>query len=92
MVRSELILRLAALNPHLYEKDCEAAIDAIIDRISEALAVGDRVELRGFASFAIKKQSARQGRNPKTGATVSVPAKAALAFKQGKGMCERLNP
>ncbi|TXN73942.1 integration host factor subunit beta [Methylobacterium sp. WL8] len=92
MIRSELVLRLAAMNPHLYEKDCQAVVDAILACISDALAAGDRVEIRGFGSFTVKEQRARQGRNPRTGARVEVPAKAALAFKAGKEMRDRVNP
>lgn len=67
MIRSELVLRLAALNPQLYEKDCVALVNAILGRISDALAAGDRVEIRGFGSFAAKEQPARQGHNSKNG-------------------------
>ncbi|GJD43430.1 Integration host factor subunit beta [Methylobacterium cerastii] len=73
MIRSELVLRLAALNPHLYERDCEAVVDAILGRITDALVTGDRVEIRGFGSFSVKDRPARQGRNPKTGASITVP-------------------
>ncbi|WP_348642509.1 HU family DNA-binding protein [Methylobacterium sp. WL93] len=64
MIRSAPALRVAALNPHLYEKDCVALVDAILGRISDALAAGDRVGIRGFGSFTVKEQRARQGRNP----------------------------
>ncbi|MCJ2005979.1 HU family DNA-binding protein [Methylobacterium sp. J-092] len=92
MIRSDLVLRLAALNPHLYEKDCVALVDAILGRISDALLAGDRVEIRGFGSFTVKERPARQGHNPKTGARIGVPAKTALVFKAGKDMRDRLNP
>ncbi|TXN77390.1 integration host factor subunit beta [Methylobacterium sp. WL8] len=92
MIRSDLVLRLAAQNLHLYEKDCQAVVDAILGRISDALVAGDRVEIRGFGSFSVKERQARPGRNPKTGAKVSVPAKGALVFKPGKEMRERVNP
>ncbi|MCJ2103901.1 HU family DNA-binding protein [Methylobacterium sp. E-041] len=91
MIRSNLVLRLVALNPHLYEKDCEAVVDAILDRIAGALVAGDRVEIRGFGSFTVKEQLARQGRNPRNGVPVAVPAKTVLAFKAGKEMRDRLN-
>ncbi|MCJ2114981.1 integration host factor subunit beta [Methylobacterium sp. E-025] len=91
MIRSDLVLRLAALNPHLYGKDCEAVVDTILGRIADALVAGDRVEIRGFGSFTVKEQRARQGRNPRTGALVAVPAKTALVFKAGKEMRDRLN-
>ena len=92
MIRSDLVLRLAAQNPHLYERDCVEVVDAILDRIADALVAGDRVEIRGFGSFAVKERQARAGRNPKTGAPVSVSAKGALIFKAGKEMRDRVNP
>lgn len=92
MSRPDLVLRLAALNPHLYEGECQAVVDAIIDRIADALVAGDRVELRGFGSFSVKERQARAGRNPRTGAPVAVSAKGALIFKAGKEMRDRLNP
>ena len=92
MIRSDLVLRLAAQNPHLYERDCEKVVRAILDRISDALAAGDRVELRGFGSLAIVEQRARMGCNPRTGALVPVAAKSKLVFKAGKEMRGRLNP
>ncbi|TXM64019.1 HU family DNA-binding protein [Methylobacterium sp. WL120] len=91
MIRSDLVLRLAAQNPHLYERDCEKVVNAIIGRITSALAAGDRVEIRGFGSFTVKEQPSRQARDPRTGARVEVPTKTALAFKAGKEMRDRLN-
>jgi integration host factor subunit beta len=76
MIRSDLVLRLAAQNPHLYERDCEKVVNAILGRITDALVAGDRVEIRGFGSFSVKERPARAGRNPRTGAPVSVSAKA----------------
>ncbi|TXM87310.1 HU family DNA-binding protein [Methylobacterium sp. WL116] len=92
MIRSELVQRLAAANPQLYAKDCEAVVDAIIGRIADAIVAGDRVELRGFGSLTIVEQQARMGRNPRSGALVSVQAKSKLVFKTGKEMRDRLNP
>ena len=86
MIRSDLVLRLAARNPQLYEKDCQAVVDAILGRIADALVAGDRVEIRGFGSFSVKERQARPGRNPKTGAKVAVPAsqgRACLQARQG---------
>ncbi|TXM64006.1 integration host factor subunit beta [Methylobacterium sp. WL12] len=91
MIRSDLVLRLAAQNPHLYERDCQAVVDAILGRISDAIAAGDRVELRGFGSFTIVESRARMGRNPRNGAPVSVEAKSKLHFKPGKEMRDRVN-
>lgn len=67
MTKSELIQRLAERNPHLYQRDIEKIVGTIFDEITEALARGDRVELRGFGAFSIKKRDARTGRNPRTG-------------------------
>ena len=92
MIRSDLVKRLGTLNPHLYERECHAVVDAILDRITEALLAGDRVEIRGFGSFSVKEQRARQGRDPRTGAAAAVPARTALAFKAGKEMRDRVNP
>jgi len=91
MTKSELILRLSEQNPHLYQRDIEKIVTTIFDEISEALARGDRVELRGFGAFSVKKRDARVGRNPRTGESVSVDAKRVPYFKPGKEMRERLN-
>jgi integration host factor subunit beta len=92
MIRSELVLRIAALNPHLYEKDCEAVVDTILGRIEAALVAGDRVEIRGFGAFSTKHLRARQGRNPRTGESVAVGEKKVIQFKPGKEMRQRVNP
>jgi integration host factor subunit beta len=91
MTKSELILKLAERNPHLYHRDVERIVTAIFDEITHALARGDRVELRGFGAFSVKNRPARTGRNPRTGAHVSVGKKAVPFFKTGKEMRERLN-
>lgn len=91
MIKSELILRIAEQNPHLYEQDVEAIVNTILGRISDVLAVGDRVELRGFGAFTVKSRAARAGRNPKTGEAVTVADKLVLSFKPGKPMQARLN-
>ena len=91
MTKSELILRLAERNPHLYHRDVERIVTTIFDEITEALARGDRVELRGFGAFSIKQRDARIGRNPRTGESVTVNEKAVPFFKTGKQLRERLN-
>lgn len=91
MTKSELIARLAELNPHLYQRDVERIVTTIFDEIAAALARGDRVELRGFGAFSVKRRDARQGRNPRTGAAVDVAEKAIPFFKTGKQLRERLN-
>ena len=91
MIKSELITKLSAQSPHLYRRDAEAIVDAILDTITAGLARGDRVELRGFGMFTVKKRSARSSRNPRTGKAVVVPEKALLAFRPSKDMYPRLN-
>ncbi|MHA1597903.1 MAG: integration host factor subunit beta [Alphaproteobacteria bacterium] len=91
MTKSELIQRLAEANPHLYQRDVERIVTTIFDEITEALANGDRVELRGFGAFSVKERSARVGRNPRTGAAVNVAAKYIPYFKTGKQLREKLN-
>jgi integration host factor subunit beta len=92
MIKSELVQRLAEQNPHLYSRDIEKIVNAILGTIGDALAQGDRVELRGFGTFAVKNRGARTGRNPKTGDLVAVSEKAVPVFKTGKEMRRRLNP
>ena len=91
MTKSQLIQRIAELNPHLYQRDVERIVSTIFDEISAALAEGDRVELRGFGAFSVKDRSARTGRNPRTGAAVEVPRKHVPFFKSGKELRERVN-
>lgn len=91
MTKSELIQRLAERNPHLYLRDVEKIVETIFDEITDALAAGDRVELRGFGAFSVKHRDARVGRNPRTGEAVQVEAKRLPFFKTGKGLRERLN-
>lgn len=91
MTKSELIARLAEQNPHLYQRDVERIVTTIFDEIAAALARGDRVELRGFGAFSVKRRDARQGRNPRTGEAVDVTEKAVPFFKTGKQLRERLN-
>ena len=91
MIKSELVLKIAEQNPHLYQRDVENIVNAILDTIAEALARNDRVELRGFGAFAVKRRDARTGRNPRTGEAVSVLEKAIPVFKAGKEMRHRLN-
>ncbi|MGB1561307.1 MAG: integration host factor subunit beta [Sinimarinibacterium flocculans] len=91
MTKSELIERLAARQTHLMHKDVELAVKLVLDQISMALARDDRVEIRGFGSFALHHRPARVGRNPKTGEAVSIPPKRVPHFKPGKEMRERVN-
>ena len=91
MIRSELIQKIADENPHLYQRDVEKIVNVIFDEIIEAMARGDRVELRGFGAFSVKKRDARTGRNPRTGAAVEVEEKHVPFFKTGKLLRDRLN-
>ena len=91
MIKSELIQKIAEDNPHLYQRDVERIVSTVFEEITSALARGDRVELRGFGAFSVKKRDGRMGRNPRTGETVPVPAKAVPFFKTGKELRERMN-
>jgi integration host factor subunit beta len=91
MIRSELLQLLADENPHLFHRDVERILDTVFQEIIEAMARGDRVELRGFGAFSVKKRDARNGRNPKTGEAVDVDQKYVPFFKTGKLLRDRLN-
>jgi integration host factor subunit beta len=91
MIKSELVQRISEQNPHLYQRDVENIVNAILGEIIAAMARGDRVELRGFGAFSVKQRPARTGRNPRTGAHVAVDQKCVPFFKTGKEMRERLN-
>ena len=91
MIKSELITIIAENNPHLYQRDVERIVTTIFDEISDALARGDRVELRGFGAFSTKERAARVGRNPRTGEAVQEEKKYVPYFKCGKDLRDRLN-
>ncbi len=91
MTKSELIAELAAANPHLLGRDVELIVGTIFDEITAALSRGERVELRGFGAFTVKRRDARTGRNPRTGEAVPVDEKAVPFFKAGKELRERVN-
>ncbi len=92
MIRSELIQKIADENPHLYQRDVERIVNTIFEEITNAMARGgDRVELRGFGAFSVKKRDARTGRNPRTGESVEVEEKHVPFFKTGKLLRDRLN-
>ncbi|WP_300529626.1 integration host factor subunit beta [Maricaulis sp.] len=91
MIKSELIDRLAEANPHLYHRDVERVVNTILDGITDALARGERVELRGFGAFSVRRRPARTGRNPRTGESVSVKEKHVPFFKTGKELRERVD-
>ena len=91
MIRSELIQKIADENPHLYQRDVERIVNTIFDQITDAMAQGNRVELRGFGAFSVKKRDPRLGRNPRTGEAVEVDEKHVPFFKTGKLLRDRLN-
>lgn len=91
MIKSELIARLVDANPHLYQRDVERIVGTVFEEISGALARNERVELRGFGAFSVKRRPARAGRNPRTGEKVHVSEKFVPYFKTGKALRERLN-
>ena len=91
MTKSDLIARLAERFPQLVAKDADFAVKMILEAMSEALAKGDRIEIRGFGSFALNYRPPRVGRNPKSGDKVSVPEKWVPHFKAGKELRERVD-
>ncbi|MTH78769.1 integration host factor subunit beta [Paracoccus aestuariivivens] len=91
MIRSELIQKISEENPHLFQRDVERIVNTVFEEIIDAMSRGDRVELRGFGAFSVKERDARQGRNPRTGESVSVDQKHVPFFKTGKLLRERLN-
>ena len=91
MTKSDLIAQLAERFPQLVAKDADFAVKMILDALSEALAKGDRIEIRGFGSFSLNYRPPRVGRNPKSGDKVSVPEKWVPRFKAGKELRERVD-
>lgn len=91
MTKSELIERITAKQAQLSAKDCEFAVKAIIEYMSEALSGGGRIEIRGFGSFSLHYRVPRIGRNPKTGTPVILSGKHVPHFKPGKELRDRVN-
>ena len=91
MTRSDLIERMASAQHLLDERDMELAVKAMLQQMSDALASGERIEIRGFGSFSLNYRSPRIGRNPKTGEPVAVHARHGLRFKPGKELRDRVN-
>ena len=91
MNKSDLIIKIMNLNSQINQTEIEKTVDTFFDTITISLTNSNKVELRGFGSFGIKKREARLARNPKTGSTVAVSAKKISFFKMGKGMKEQLN-
>jgi integration host factor subunit beta len=91
MTRSELIQKIADENPHLTQREVERIVNTVFEEVVTALSSGNRVELRGFGAFSVKKRDGRTGRNPRTGETVEVEEKHVPFFKTGKLLRDRLN-
>ena len=91
MTKSELIEALAAKQPQLEYRDVELAVKELLEQMASALAVGERIEVRGFGSFSLHYRPPRVGRNPKSGEAVRVPDKYVPHFKPGKELRDRVN-
>ena len=91
MNKSNLITKIVKLNPDVYQKDIIKIIDIFFGTLTKAIVKDDRIELRGFGTFDVKKREARIARNPKNGSIVAVPSKKIPFFRMGKGMKERIN-
>jgi len=91
VIKSELVQRIADRNPHLYLRDVENIVNAILDEVTDALSRATAWNLRGFGAFSVKKRDAASGRNPRTGDHVEVAEKFVPFFKTGKELRERLN-
>ena len=91
MTKSELIERIAAHQPHLSPKDVEFAVKTMLEQMSQTLARGDRIEIRGFGSFSLHYRAPRIGRNPRTGESVGLTGKFVPHFKPGKELRDRVN-
>ena len=91
MIKSELVLKIAEKNPHLYHRDVERIVNRVFDEIINTMKDGNRVELRGFGAFSVKERRARTGRNPRTGESVEVTEKRVPFFKTGKELRQKLN-
>ena len=91
MNKSDLIIKIANINTSIYQKDATKIVKVFFDTITKALSRNERVELRGFGVFDVKKREARIARNPRNGEAVAVPAKNVPFFRMGKGMKDRIN-
>jgi integration host factor subunit beta len=91
MTKREIIAELLARHPNLAHHESEVMVNALFDAMTEMLQRGERIELRGFGTFGVKDRSAREGRNPKTGASVSVVAKRVPFFRAGKELLREVN-
>jgi len=92
MIKSELVDAVAGRNPHLHRRDVEKIVNTVLADMTDMLAEGGRVELRGFGAFTVRHRPSKTGRNPRTGAAVHVEEKWVPYFRPGKELHERLNP
>jgi DNA-binding protein HU-beta len=90
VTKSQLIDAVAGTSGHT-KKDLETLVDGILEQVSDALQKGEKVDLRGFGSFVAREKKARTGRNPKTGETIQIAARKAVAFKPGKELATKVN-
>ncbi len=91
MTKSELIAKLSKKFPHLYQKDIDILVNTVLQEVSSSLEQGDRIELRGFGAFSIRKREARTARNPKNGKVVNIGERYSIYFRAGKELRERIN-
>lgn len=91
MIKSEMITRVFVRNPHLLQREVEAVVNCVLGEIRDAMRDGNRVEIRGFGAFSVRKRNARTGRNPRTGEAVEVEEKAVPFFRTGKELRDRIN-
>ena len=91
MTRAELIDRLIQGQPHLSQEDVELAVKTMMDQMSAALARGERIEIRGFGAFSLRRRESRVGRNPRTGEPVALPERHVPYFRPGKELRDRVN-
>jgi len=91
MTRSDLVERLVEANPFLTRRDAEEVVSIVFDSMTDALAQGERIEIRGFGSFTIREREPRRARNPKSGETLQIPSRRIPFFKTGKELRERVN-
>ena len=90
MIRSELIQKIADENPHLTQRHVERIVNTVFEEIIDALAKGDRVELRGFGAFSVKARDARVGRNPRTGEAIAIQARRVVTFHASHKLKEQI--
>ncbi len=91
MIKSELVTRIALANPHMFQREVELAVNTVLETMADGLKDDNRIEIRGFGSFSLRRRKARLGRNPRTGSPVDVAEKAAPFFRVGKELRDRIN-